>query len=350
MRTYFGPVAYRLFRCVILCALFAQSIAFAEGVAEPAAQALFERGRQLMLEHRYQEACEKLAESQRLEAAVGTQLNLAFCYEKIGKYASAYVEYHNALAISVRANDAPRITLAQQRINALDPKLSRLIISLNDSTKLPGLWVKLDGTTLGLSALNSPIPVDLGVHEVEAGADSKLVSRVSLDVSEHGNTVTANVPQLENAPSAPPPNVTPTVSEQKPPFRVPTKEQSYAMTSVSKPTPPKTATWIAAGAGLGVAVVAAAMGTYFGLDAFNEWSIRNRHCRNHECDAEAVDAKEKAETSARLSNYLFITSAVGAIAGVTLVVTATAKTESTDRARPQTSSISATMIYAQGTF
>jgi hypothetical protein len=350
MRTYFGSFAFRLYRSVILCALFVRSIAFAEGVAEPAAQALFESGRQLMLEHRYPEACEKLAESQRLEAAVGTQLNLAFCYEQLGKYASAYVEYHNALAISIRVNDSPRITLAQQRISALEPKLSRLIVSLNESATLPGAWVKLDGTTLGLSALNSPIPVDLGVHEVTAGADGKLVSRVSLDINAPGKTVTVAVPQLENAPSSPPPRITPTVSEQKAPLRVLSKETPYVVTPVAKPTPTKMATWIGAGAGIGVAVVAAAMGTYFGLDAFNQWSIRNRHCRNQECDAEAVNAKEKAETSARLSNYLFITSAVGAIAGVTLVVTATVKTENADRARPQTSSIPATMIYAQGTF
>jgi hypothetical protein len=304
-----------------------------------------------MLEQRYPEACEKLAESQRLEAAVGTQLNLALCYERIGKLASAYVEYHNALATSLRADDSPRVVLARQRISALEPKLSRLVVILNEPETLPGLWVKLDGTSLGLSALNSPIPVDLGVHEVEAGADGKLVSRVRLDVNAPGNLVKFSIPRLESVPVSPPPAVAPKTSDKKSLFGNSPAERSKSTIRSTEKTPSNTASWIAGGAGIGIAVVTAALGAYFGFDAFNQWSIRNRHCPNRQCDAEAVEAKERAETSARLANYLFATSALGATVGVTFVVTANHHSEGRDPVgRTQAYDSSTTMVYAQGAF
>jgi len=55
-----------------------------------AAQALFERGRALMAQRRVAQACPLFEESQRLDAGIGTQYNLANCYEAMGRFASAY--------------------------------------------------------------------------------------------------------------------------------------------------------------------------------------------------------------------------------------------------------------------
>ena len=52
-----------------------------------AAQAQFDEARKLLKMGDTAAACDKLAESQRLEPAVGTLLNLATCYEKLGRTA-----------------------------------------------------------------------------------------------------------------------------------------------------------------------------------------------------------------------------------------------------------------------
>ena len=55
-----------------------------------AARALFAEGRNLMADERYAEACPKFEESLRLDHGMGTQFNLAHCWEKLGRTASAW--------------------------------------------------------------------------------------------------------------------------------------------------------------------------------------------------------------------------------------------------------------------
>src|SRR5687767_13153220 len=53
------------------------------------AEPLFNEGRELLEKGRFAEACPKLARSQALAPAVGTLLNLGYCWEQLGKLRSA---------------------------------------------------------------------------------------------------------------------------------------------------------------------------------------------------------------------------------------------------------------------
>jgi len=54
-----------------------------------AAEASFQQAKKLMSEGKYAEACPRLEESDRLDPADGTKLNLAVCYEQIGDTSKA---------------------------------------------------------------------------------------------------------------------------------------------------------------------------------------------------------------------------------------------------------------------
>ena len=72
----------------ILCCALSATPAAAQSSDSAAARALFTEGRTLMEAERFDEACPKLEESLRLDQGIGTQFNLAHCWEKQGRTAS----------------------------------------------------------------------------------------------------------------------------------------------------------------------------------------------------------------------------------------------------------------------
>src|SRR5580692_9399649 len=107
------------------------------------AEALFEDARKLVADRRYAEACPKFADSQRLDPSASTLLNLASCWEKAGRTATAWATYKEAASAANAAGRKDYVTAAERHAEALAPTLSRLTV--NVPSPVDGIQVKRDG-------------------------------------------------------------------------------------------------------------------------------------------------------------------------------------------------------------
>jgi hypothetical protein len=178
------------------------AVARADETDEPRsrqAQALFDRGRELMASGDVEQACALLAESQRLDPGGGTVLNLAVCHEKQGRLATAWTEYHDALSAAIRDDRKDRQTLATERIRALEPRLPHLVVTL--PAELPdGAEVKVDRAPLSRLAAGAPLPVDPGPHEITATAPGHPSWSTKVAPIAEGDSVSVQVPAFITVP------------------------------------------------------------------------------------------------------------------------------------------------------
>ncbi len=197
-------------------ALLAGSVparALAAGDDVATAQVLFDDGRKLMSEHRYADACPKLAESQRLAPAIGTEFNLADCLEHQGKLASAWAAFL-VVDQTHKRGESQRESVARARAAAIQPKLGRLTIQV--PTSAPDEQVLRDGEAVRPEVWGVAVPVDAGDHQVEAHAPGRAAWSGTVHAAD-GQTATIAVPDLPVAPSPPPePAQTPPVTLSAP--------------------------------------------------------------------------------------------------------------------------------------
>jgi len=163
-------------------------------------EALFKEGNALAASGKYAEACPLLAESQRLEPAVGTQFNLADCYEHLGRTATAFTLFNDVAHIARAAGKFERERSAKERATQLLPRLARLRI--NVKAPAPGFELKIDGTIMPRERWSSGEPIDPGAHQVVAMAPSRTSWTSSVTATE-GKTNELHVPELVD-PSPPP--------------------------------------------------------------------------------------------------------------------------------------------------
>src|SRR5262245_41248205 len=169
--------------------------------AKTAAESLFQAAKQLMADKKFAEACPKLVESQRLEPSPGTQLNLARCYEGLGKTASAWAEYKGAAVLAQQLGQKDREKGARDLADALQPKLSKLTVQ---AAATPGLVVKSDGVEIGAASFGTALFVDPGEHLVEASAPGYEPWSTKIVVGPNADSKTASVPPLVKKPEAVP--------------------------------------------------------------------------------------------------------------------------------------------------
>ena len=272
------------------------------------AQRLFEEGQTLF---KAGKTAAKFEGASALVGSPGVRLNLARCWEKLGRTASAWTKYDEALVAAERAGDHAAATAARQGRAAIEPKLTKLVITFADAGAAKGVDITRDGEALPASVVGSELPVDPGEHEIAAHGPGLKPWSTRVNVSGDGATVRVSIPSLEHE-AVPPPPLGPAAPPTQPGLpETPVQgggEPSHTLAIVG----------IATGA---VGVVGLGLGTYFGLTAQSKWHQANRvggAC----ADAACPDLTQQAANNATLSTVFFVGGGVLAAAGVTLWVVA----------------------------
>ena len=284
-----------------------------------AAEALFNQGRDLMVAGKYMDACPKFEASQQLDPGLGTMLNLAECYEKTGRTASAWAEYREAIPLARAAGSKARLDLATERAQALQERLSTLTIrAITGDDNDPHLEIRRDGVTVQAAELGAPIPVDPGEHVIEAVSPGKQPWSSKVQVTGDAAKVSVDIPKLQASAEPAAPAAAPVV----------TAAPGNVAPASDKPVgSAQRMTGLVFG---GVGVVGLGLGTFFGLQASSKWSDAKGKCTDYPygCGAEGADLRSSAHSQATVSTVAFVAGGALLATGVVLYLTAPAKKES----------------------
>jgi hypothetical protein len=264
------------------------------------AEALFTEGRTLATSGKCAEAIPKFQASQKLDPGVGTLLNLAECYEQVGKTASAWAEYREAISLARLAGSKEREELATERAKALEPKLSRLAIKVTGDAS--GVTITRDGEAVDSAELGVAIPVDPGKHVIEASAPGKQKFSQTVEIGDSADSKVIEIPALAEG----------TGEQGLPPDQPPA--------SKSDGSSQRTIGLIVGGVG----VVGVAVGAIFGLQAGSKWDDAKAECEDYpyDCGSKGVSLADDANSAATISTIGFIAGGVLIAGGATLFLTA----------------------------
>lgn len=190
---------------LLLCvSLVPQAAAETTAQQSAAAQALFDDARALMARGAHAEACPKLEESQRLDPGVGTMLNLAACYEAVGRTASAWSLFLEAAAQANRTAEHAREQVARERAKKLEGRLSKLRVIVPQDVRTVGLRVERAdaerAAVMGPAQWGAALPIDPGKHKLRASAPGKHAAELEVLVPADGATYTITLSPLRDAP------------------------------------------------------------------------------------------------------------------------------------------------------
>jgi hypothetical protein len=140
-------------------------------------------------------AARKLERSAELDVQPGTLLNLALCYEQLGRAASAWSTYRRAATVAARRGDR-REQRARDAAARLEPRLVRMGIRVFPRNRVPGLVVRRDGKEIASDLFGETFPIDPGKTRVVASAPGRVRWEKVVDASPSSGIVWVDVPKL----------------------------------------------------------------------------------------------------------------------------------------------------------
>lgn len=284
--------------CFALVTLLTSSICQAQATDPVAATELFKKGRDAAVQNDFETACPLFEESNRLDAKVGTLLNLADCEERIGKLAEALQHWHQAVQLGTATGDV-RVREARSRSATLDGRVPRLTVKLAEGVPASAK-VERDGVPLGRAALGVAMPLNPGTHVVEVRAPGHEPKRFRFTVAEAESKdlhVTVGPRLPEPTADAPPPSL-----DQQ----------------LERPDSDRSLAYALGGIGLAGVIV----GSVTGAMLWNKNRTIDAQCNDrNQCSSEGLGAVEDAKGLLPVSNVAWIVGVVGLGASTYLFLT-----------------------------
>ena len=256
------------------------------------AEALFRQGRLALDSGQYQDACPRFAESQRLDPAAGTLMNLATCEEKLGKLASAWQHWREAIDALPGGDD--RIPFAQSRVSELEKKLPRLTVIVDGPIEKSSRVLR-DETEIGVAAQGVPLPVDPGEHLVLLRTPGRFDGLAKISVAEGESK------QIAVKMGAVDPVAAAKIAEQE------------ARGGSSQ----RTAGWVVGGVGAAGLVTAGVSGLVL-ISKRN--TVQNECDANKSCSADGLDAASAGKTLKAVNTIAWVVAGAGLGIGAYLVL------------------------------
>lgn len=300
-------------RVVISSVVMTGSVVAGRAHAQPSdsnavAEQLFNQARELAKANRWAEACPKFEASLRADPVLGTRLNLATCYEHIGKLASAWGLFRESVELAAKAGDKRR-DYAQKQADTLEPRLPRLTISAPERPPA-GLVVKRDGAQIDAGALGVALYLDPGAHEITASAPGfEAFTRTATLVE--GKAETLAIPKLAPTP----------VRATDPP----TPREAHAAPPESAVATSPTHKYVALGAGVaGMATIG--VGLLFGNKASSAYHDAKALCgANLVCSTDTYPRGQQlirdTRSDATISTVLVVAGGAAVATGVVVFLT-----------------------------
>lgn len=296
-----------LLTCLGAAALGAAKTARADEAQTQAADALYRQARTSMARGQLTEACEKFAASHALEPGLGTLLHLGDCYERTGRFASAFETFGAAEALASEREDTARERLARVRAKALMPRVPKL--EVRSSKDAPaGLQITINGTPLGAEELDRPLWKDEGRYEIRFSAPGYEAFTAAVELRNGADeTAVVTAPRLVR--TARPATLRPPVSSL--PAERPTGSGQRA------------AAWVIGGAGVALAAAAGV----FTVFAASKNEDSKRFCDRADssrCGPEGVSLREDAQNMALAATITGVAGGLALASGLVVYVTAPA--------------------------
>ena len=308
----------RLSRPVLLASVALLAIATAvsparaqDAQAQAMGRALFNDGVVLFNKGDYEAACPKFEASLKHYPGLGTRGKLAECFEKLGRFASAYQVYREVAQLATRSGDVAREQVASERAKSLEPKLSYLTVVVPPANDVSGMVIKRNGREMERAKLGSAEPVDSGAISLEVAAPGRKTFNGQINVVQ-GQSQRFEVPSLEST-SPPAASTTPPPATTEEPPSVHGDPPSWQ----------KPLGIVLIGAG----VVGMGVGGVLGLSAKSKYDgafATGGGCdrATKTCDAPGQAAVDSARSKATTSTIVFAAGGGVAVLGVIILLTA----------------------------